>query len=88
MHIIANRLKIYGYTRNNPFKIIPIRKLNVYVDFSEMKHCNILIDATYIYFEDGQVFIANSNYDEISIDCFQDRDIESIANALSVPEIG
>lgn len=87
MDIIADGLKRYGYTRNNPFKIIPNLKLNVYVNISNMNHCNIHIDAAYIYIEDRQVFVANSNYDEISIDCLQVRDVEILANALSVPRI-
>ena len=86
--IITNSLKENGYTRNNPFMLIPNRRLYAHVHITDMESCNIHIDAAYVYIEDKQVFIADCNYDEISIDSLQVRDIDYLANVLSISEIG
>lgn len=86
--IITNRLKENGCTRNNPFKLIPNHRLYANVHIADMECCNIYIDATYVYIEDERVFIADCNYNEISVDNLQIRDLDYLVNALSFSEIG
>ena len=78
---INELLKVKHNTQHNPFELSFVLECN-FVSVFGKESCHT-INVKYLYLRDNTSFAANSNYDEVAIECLNEDSIKKIVEIIN-----